>query len=261
MEEERVTTRPSDGQPERVIAALRALLEQLEEGDTAATPWIGSADVPLSPGRISATDQLSWWFRPAAGAGEDPWERFFTPPGTTPLAAGPPRAREMQASPPDGHHPWAAAPAAATAPPGRRVSLQLLLAEPEEEMIDADAEAVVAGLYDFVHALGRRDVDAAMTCVAADFHALDEGREIDRSTLARQLRALLDPFIGWDLTTSLVEIPQPMLHPDAILVHAELQLEAHHPATGEWQSVVEPRIAVFRQQRDRRWLISGLAPI
>jgi ketosteroid isomerase-like protein len=72
---------------------------------------------------------------------------------------------------------------------------------------------------------------------------------------------MLDPFEGWELRSSLVEIPHPILHPDAILVYAELLLEGKHPDTDERRDIVERRIAVFRRQRDHGWRIAALSPI
>jgi hypothetical protein len=194
-------------------------------------------------GRVSATDRLSWWFRPSAG-GRDPWESFFED-------ERPALAEEAVA-------PAATSPAAE--PPGRRAALRLLLAEPDEELIDADAEAVVTCLYDFVHALGRGEIAVAIEeCVDPEYHTIENDVEIDRDGLAAQLRAQLDRLRGWDVDVSLVEIPEPILHPDGILVYTELQIEARKEEARE--SVVHRRLAVFRQRRDRSWRIAALSPV
>jgi ketosteroid isomerase-like protein len=197
---------------------------------------------PALGGRVSATDRLSWWFRPASG-GADPWATFFdTEPEQLAEPAGVPL------------------PARDAEPLGRRAALRLLLAEPEEELIDADADAVVTCLYDFVHALGRRDVAAAIAgCVAEDYHAMEQDAEVDRDTLAAQLNAELDRLRGWEIETALLEIPQPILHPDGILVYAELQIDARRGE--EHRTHVHRRLAVFRQGRDHRWRICALSPV
>jgi ketosteroid isomerase-like protein len=210
--------------------------------DTLA-PW-QAAPVrrPALGGRVSATDRLSWWFRPASG-GADPWATYFD--------TEPARLEPANATPP---------PTAEAEPLGRRAALRLLLAEPEEELIDADAEAVVTCLYDFVHALGRRDVATAIAdCVAEDYHAMERDAEIDRDTLAAQLNAELDRLRGWEIETALLEIPQPILHPDGILVYTELQIDARKG--GEHRTHVHRRLAVFRQGRDHGWRISALSPL
>jgi ketosteroid isomerase-like protein len=201
--------------------------------------------IPTLSGRVSATDRLSWWFRPTT-EGHDPWESFFEQEPTA-FAEQPAATAASQ-------------PAGAEEPPGRRAALRLLLAEPDEELIDADGEAVVTCLYDFVHAVGRGDVATAIEeCVHRDYHAIEDDAEIDRDALAAQLHAQLDRLRGWQVDVSLVEIPEPILHPDGILVYAELQIEARKEKAR--QTIVHRRLAVFRQGRDRSWRIAALSPV
>jgi ketosteroid isomerase-like protein len=208
--------------------------------------------IPTLSGRVSATDRLSWWFRPTT-EGHDPWESFFEQEPTafaeTTAFAEQPAAAAT-----------ASRPAVAEEPPGRRAALRLLLAEPDDELIDADGEAVVTCLYDFVHAVGRGDVATAIDeCVHPDYHAIEDDAEIDRDGLAAQLRAQLDRLRGWHVDVSLVEIPEPILHPDGILVYAELQIEARKEEAR--RTIVHRRLAVFRQGRDRSWRIATLSPV
>lgn len=203
---------------------------------------------PILTGRVSATDRLSWWFRPAT-AGQDPWESFFDEDAPLDEHAPAVVATGMRAPREVDHEPL-----------GRRAALRLLLAEPDDELIDSDADAVVTCLYDFVHALGRRDVVAAIDqCVAPDYHTLENDVEVDRDGLASQLRAELDRLRGWALDVSLIEIPEPIPHPDAILVYAELQIEARKADAR--QTIVHRRLAVFRQNRDGAWRIAALSPV
>jgi hypothetical protein len=260
----------TDTWTKRAIVALRDLLAQLEGGDEHLQPWRGARPPSGLPARMSATDQLSWWFRPAV-AGDDPWDGYFAGDGSDlggdlgglddldglwgePAAAGLAAVR-AGATP----RPAPALPAAE--PPSRRTALRMLLAEPEEELVDGDAESVVTCLYDFVHAVGRRDVEAAMACVAADYSTIEDDREVDADGLAARLRALLDPLHGWDLDAFLVEIPQPVLHPAGILVPVEIQLDAREPGTGARRTVVHRRIAVFDRQPDQSWRIVALSAV
>jgi ketosteroid isomerase-like protein len=237
----------SDTRLEQTIALLRRLLAEMEGAD-GLTPWRGTRPSrPARHGRISATDQLSWWFRPASTS-EDPWDDFFADDRVDVASV---TGGWMALVPPD----------AGPEPPSPRMSLRLLLSEPEEELFEADADSVVTCLYDFVHAIGRSDLDAAMACVAADFHTLEDDRELDRDGLAARVKSLLDSLQGWETDIALVEVPQPVLHPAAILVYAELQIDARRPATGERRTVVDRRVAVFSQQRDRSWRIVGLSPV
>jgi len=208
------------------------------------------ARIPTLSGRVSATDRLSWWFRPSAG-GRDPWDSFFEHE-PTPLAE--------QMAPPYPPPAPPAKPSSGGDPLGRRAALRLLLAEPEDEMMDADAEAVVTCLYDFVHAVGRGDVATAIEeCVAPGYHTMEQDVEVDRDGLAAQLRAQLDRLRGWEVDVSLVEIPEPILHPDAILVYTEIQIEARKDEAR--QTLLHHRLAVFRQGRDRSWRIAALSPV
>jgi hypothetical protein len=62
-----------------------------------------------------------------------------------------------------------------------------------------------------------------------------------------------------DVDVSLVEIPEPILHPDGILVYTELQIDARKDEACE--SITHRRLAVFRQGRDRSWRIAALSPV
>ncbi len=201
---------------------------------------------PALSGRVSATDRLSWWFRPAA-ASQDPWAAFFeTAPAEHALPA------QIPAAALDAND--------STIPLGRRAALRMLLAEPDEELLDADADEVVTCLYDFVHAIGRGDIDGAVEqCVAPDYHAMEDDVEIDRDGLAAGIRAELGRLSGWTVEASLVEIPEPIPHPDGILVLTELQLDARKDDLR--QTILHRRLALFRQGRDRQWRIAALSSV
>lgn len=224
------------------IVALRGLLDRLDLSDDHLTPW----RAPRSPrnvfdGRISATDQLSWWFRPA-NSSDDPWDAFFAD------------ADEPDVS-------WApAAPTAAPAAVSTRIHPRVRppRSDPPEEVPEADAESVVTCMYDFVHAVGRDDLDGAMSCVANDFHSIDHDREMDREDLYRRLKAIHDSLIGWEKTAFLVEIPHPVPYGSLVLMRVEIQVNARHKVTGERRTIADRRVAVFERQTDRCWLLAGL---
>jgi ketosteroid isomerase-like protein len=243
---------------DRAIVLLREALAELDGSDQPLRPWHSAPARPAFSGRVSATDQLSWWFRPATG-GDDPWDEFFLdePDGARSGRSGWVPAGWV------GSAGTAAPGAARTAaePPSARTSLRMLLAEPEEELTDDDAESVVTCLYDFVHALGRRDVESAMTCVAADYATLEDDREVDADGLAARLRGLLDSFAGWQVEVFLVEVPQPVLHPAGILVPVEIQVDAREPGTDARRTLLYSRIAVFAQQPDWGWRIVALSAV
>jgi len=234
-----------DSRLEEAIALLSGLLGETPSAPSRPVPWEQPLErISTLGSRVSATDRLSWWFRPSAG-GHDAWDSYFEPGPALPTEA-PPRPT--------------APPAPSTEPLGRRAALRLLLDEPDEEMIDSDADAVVCCLYDFVHAFGRGDVTAAIEdCVAPDYHTMENDIEVDRDGLAAQLNAQLQRLRGWEIDASLVEIPAPVLHPAGILVYTELQVEATRDDAR--QTILHRRLAVFRQGRDRRWRIAALSPV
>jgi hypothetical protein len=251
---------PTDKRLETAIALLR---EMLSQNAPALSPW-QERDIAVPPisGRLSATDRLSWWFRPMTSS-RDPWDDYFDPAALNPIetfspgvrSSGSPFITEQPSLGPPGIPPNAAEL------PGPWVTLRLLLAEPEEELLEEEGEAVVTCLYDFLHAIGRREVEQAMTCVAPDYHTLEDDEEIDYLGLTHQLLALLDSLQGWEIEVSLVEIPQPILHPDGILIYAEIQIDAVKPEEGTRKSIPDRRLAVFTRQPNGDWLISALSPL
>jgi ketosteroid isomerase-like protein len=238
----------------QAIALLRSLLSDGDEAGDGATPWQEPlVPAPRTSGRLSATERLNWWFRPA-GAGKEAWDNFFEDANVSPI----PVSKR------------AAASSSAVLPPGVAVrddeetlgplaDLRLVRAEPEEELFDADADAVVTCLYDFVHAIGSRDITAAMACVAPDYHTMEGDREVDYVGLGVQLKSILDGLRGWEVETSLVDIPEPVLYPGAILVYTHLQIEGYKHETRARQTIVHRRIAVFRQQSDHSWRLAALS--
>lgn len=251
----------NDPRINQALEILRSLLQDQEAPLDSLTPWEETHfPGPFAGGRISATDRLSWWFRPHS-EGRDPWENFFASPpdalnqnlvGNTFPPSNQPTIGPLMRNDPDGAH---------ATPLGPRAGLRLILAEPEDEIIEPDSQAVVTCLYQFVHAIGRGEIDRAMECIDEDYHTLEEDVEIDKLGLSHQLKSLLDSLIGWDYVISLVEIPRPILHPDGILVYAEILIDATKPEDGSKRTILEKRIAVFTRQSNGDWLILSLSPV
>jgi ketosteroid isomerase-like protein len=251
----------NDPRVNQALELLRSLLQGQEMPLDSLTPWEESHfPGPLTGGRISATDRLSWWFRPHS-EGRDPWENFFSwpqdnippnPIGNTFSSADRPAFNSIAMSDPGVNHATSL---------GSRAGLRLILTEPEEEIIEHDSQAVVTCLYRFIHAVGRGELDQAMECIDEDYHTLDKDVEIDKLGLSHQLKSLLDSLIGWGYVISLVEIPRPILHPDGILVYAEILIDATKPEDGSKRTILEKRIAVFNQQSNGDWLIISLSPV
>ena len=285
------SNQPADRRLEQALALLRTIISEMGVGDEAPSvsgphaPWEQEWQVANRfPGgggradrRLSATDSLSWWFRPA-GHGASAWDDYFRRDGgresnaVPPPHALPPQAPPALELPPatGAGTPGMGAPARPPAAPpaiSSWMGLRLLLAEPEEELLDEEADSVIECLYAFIHAVGRRDVDAAMRCVADDFHTLEDDRELDRDGLEGKLRFMLGSLRDWEFDIALVEIPQPILHPDGILVYTETLIDAVHPEDRRRRSIRERRIAFFTRQADgaRRaggnWLLAAFPSV
>jgi ketosteroid isomerase-like protein len=240
-------------QKEKMLSLLQQLLQEMSE-DQDLAPWQAAPPhLTSAGGRVSATDRLTWWFRPITG-GDNAWERYFAQSFVTPFSA-------PSAPPPVSDFFTGAPPPNLAPPPSDRNNLRMILLEPEDELIDSDAEATVACLYSFVHAIGRRDVEAAMTCIAPDFHTFSDDQEFDRQGLFHYLKALIDSLRDGAFEISLVEIPRPVLHPDAILIYAEIQIDTVKHLTNERPIITERRLVVFQRQKDGSWLIIGLCPV
>jgi ketosteroid isomerase-like protein len=115
---------------------------------------------------------------------------------------------------------------------------------PEGHLRAADALAVADCLYDFIHALERFDVEAAMASVADDFHELQADRELDREGLRHWLEERLDGFRGREIDVSLAEVPRPVAYGRLVLCETTLQVELAAPSPTSSTSV--PSSLVFR---------------
>lgn len=238
----------------RLLKAYEILQDLLDEGrpedlDPGFVPshWDLPAMPPPDPsGRLSATDLLGWWFR-APGGLPDPWEAYFEgpvpdPPPVSPQTPGPrPPERPINGWRPEDWHPAFA---------------QVRL--PDRLLPDESAEAAVETLYEFLHAVGRRDVEAAMAVTAEDYHVMEGDLEVDRLGLRQRLEALLDSLGGWSLEVSLAVAPEPLDHPYGVLIAADIQLDAAHP-DGAKRSHLWRRVALLRQDGEGEWKIHALS--
>jgi hypothetical protein len=220
---------------------LKSVIES--DGDRRLPQPGAAAQGPLVPpprsDQLSATDLISWWFQPASAA-LDPWEDYFT--GQT-SAATPTNGGTKVDTP---LAPW--------------ISLQAMIAQPEDELADEEAENAVQCLYEFLHAIGRRDVDGALAVVADDYHTIEEDREFDRLALRHQIESVLGSLDGWQIETSLATIPEPLPHPNGVLILAEIQIDAYRRADEARRSIVLRRVAVL-ERYGHEWLISALSPV
>lgn len=239
----------------QALALLRSAFSSRTPSDAIGVgePWHDSP-VPMSVDTdvVSATDMLSLWL-PNVAAGQDPWGTYFDGDSANdhgleaPIAAF--RMPAAVATP---------TPHLSPAPP------PATFAEPwpdraQDQLDDAQAVEAVDRLYEFVHALGKLDADAAIACVAADYHGIDMDREIDRPGLRSQLEALCDRLRGYgEIEASLTEVPSPLWHPIGVLIHCTIQIDASSADGKEKDTTLIERVAVLREFPEAGHLICGL---
>jgi ketosteroid isomerase-like protein len=201
-------------------------------------------------GRTSATDLLSWWFRPPSGE-ESSWNRYFgDSQGLSSRAIAVPGGTAVKTE---------------TAREGQELDVNLRAVVrawvdwPEEDLSNEDAEAAIEAFYGFIHAFGRKDIPTAMQYVAEDYHVLEDDREVDCHDLSSRLEALLESLHGFEFDVSLTMAPEPLRHPYGIVIYAEIQIDARRPQDGVKRNIVERRLILLREQADSAWKISAFS--
>jgi hypothetical protein len=248
----------------RIEAKLRELQELLADvvdargGAPDAVPSESHWELPVLPppdpdGRLSSTDLLTWWFRARArdgsgGAAAD-WDQYFARDGRDENDdAGPPPARRPRGAP--------------LRDADDDVQIESLFPEPEAQLAEEHAQAAVDCLYEFIHAFGRRDVDAAMKLISDGYHAIEWDQEVDYLKFRQHLEAGLDALRDAEIEVSLTEAPEPVRHPHGILIDAQIQIDQieqidHARGADARTSMVERRVAVIGQEPDGEWRIRG----
>lgn len=214
----------------RLLQALRLLQECARDPDLADADdpavrlmqedWLQSSTDILAPWYPQPPRMEARQWRALPEIPDAAWDEYF---GAVPAPlSGSPREAGERA--PEGRSPFDAA---------------------ENVSIDWATEAAVSeALYGFVHALGREDVTAALTWVAADYHAMDGDREVTRDALRLQLEALIDARRGRDLQVTLTRVPELVAHPLGVLVNMVVQVDSRR-LDGSPESLLFHRVAVF----------------
>jgi len=246
----------------KLLQAYELIRSVLEDGDNQGTQIQSHWDFPMmappdGQGFMSATDLLTWWFR-APADGPNPWDVYFRNPDTSPAG----NASAGRKEGPDLSFPFREN----FAPFGQQANmpselLRKFVPDQEERLDDTEADRVADCLYGFIHALGRRDVEGGMQFIDNEYHVLENDREVDCLGLRHQCESLLDSLRGWEIDISLAEIPEPVLHPNGVLVLCKIQIDAHNPAREAHQSRLEKRLAVFRKNETGEWRIHALSPL
>lgn len=240
----------------RLRRALELLREVLAEGAPVDdNAWEDAPASPSEPWLPSATDVLVAWQPEAAVAAwpaqapAQAWDAYFD--GITP-AAGAAEA-DPAAAPPDAPRAAALEVPAEWLAPGDAQAEPALPPGAKEEVADA--------LYAFLHALERRDVEAALEQVSDDYHVVQDDRETSRADLRHQIEAFLDPRREGRLRIAPVRIPEPIAHPLGVLVPLSLAVD-HEPGDGRAPASLRlERLAFFEPAGDGRWRLAALADL
>jgi ketosteroid isomerase-like protein len=229
---------------------LREVLEPASDGSEPDDSRWHPPPLPLDvDGRTSATDLLSWWFRPPSAA-ESAWNQYF----------GDSEGFSSRALPRPGEIPKTkTAGEVAERTTDSRAALRALVDWPKDDLANEDAESAIEVFYGFLHAFGRKDVATAMQYVADDYHVFEDDREVDRHDLRGVLESLLESLYGFELDVSLSMIPEPLRHPYGIVTYAEIQLDAKRPQDGAKRGLVERRLVLLQKQADFNWKISAFS--
>lgn len=123
------------------------------------------------------------------------------------------------------------------------------------------ANAAVDCLFEFVHALERLDIDAAMACVAEDYHAFEAGCEVDRGSLRLRLEGAFDRWRSGKVSITLAEVPDPIFHQEGILIHTLVQIDQVSTSDVKQTTELLSRIVVFRETARGGWRIGALSPV
>ena len=232
-----------------VQALLSTILEEARgSGSASPSHW----ELPLLPppdaeGHLSSTDLLNWWFRAPQNRAPG-WDAFFKPIDgrETPTPAPPPASNAI-------------APAETVRDGWSELSV--LFPEPEEHLAEEHAQASVDCLYDFLHAVGQRDVATASALIDDDFHAIEADEEVDKLKFTNGLRAQIDELRNWDFDVSLAVAPEPVNHPYGVLIHVIIQFDAVNRLDGSKRGRVERRVAILRQVEGGHWRIAGMPKV
>jgi hypothetical protein len=230
---------------EQIYSLLRETLTPL--GEQEADPgWYAPPMPPIHPGsKLSATDLLSWWFRPPT-ASRSAWDAYF--------GESPPVQKSAAAAP------QPAATASATDPISR-AAIRALLPVEENELASEEADRATEVFYEFLHAFGRRDIDAAMQYIADDYHTFEDDREVDRGDLRSRLEALLDGLHGYDFAVSLATVPEPLLHPYGVVMSVEIQIDGVHPRTSAKRNLLDKRLVLLQCHSQDQWKIASMGKV
>lgn len=255
--------RPVDPRLAEAFSLLREVLEEegRNGGDAAAAAsaspgWGGpAAEGPAVAGSavagsgFLASDLLALW-QPEAMADEPwsaTWQRYLDGAAPGPAAA-PAAAPSRPWAPPadfdagEGIHPF-------------QLPFRTRSARSGEDLRAEDAVAVADRLYDFLHAVERFDAEAAMACVADDYHELTADRALDRQGFRLWLEELLDGLRDGEIAVSLAEVPRPVRFGRLVLCPSTVQIDVAAAPPAVPSSLVFRWLLAFERDARGSWRI------
>jgi hypothetical protein len=244
--------RMTEDQLRRAHQVLSDLLSESDQPRTGAGGESAWYEAPVAPAafgaNLSATDLLSWWFRPPSRKRRDGWDAYFGEPSKAATSGAAVSAETQHDTPPSmdsqivSDAVWRA-----------------LVPETETPLTAEDADSATEVLYAFLHAFGRKDVDTALKWISDDYHVMEDEQEIDRHALRCRLESLLESFYGWEIEVSLGTPSEPLVHPYGILIYAEIQIDGRKPGEMAMRSQVERRLALLQRAGESGWKIAALS--
>jgi hypothetical protein len=244
-----------------VTKSIAWKLQRVQELLSSVAEETGAAILPSSPshwelpllpppdpeGRLSSTDLLNWWYLGPRSGGEG-WDDDYGPALADDGHVERPRGRATMEDRPE--------PSA-----DRWAELSFLLPEPEEHLAEEHAQAAVDCLYDFLHAVGLKDTDAALSFIDDNYHTIEDGQEIDRDSFRNTLQAFIEAQQNWKFEISLAAAPEPINHPLGVLIDAKIQFDAVNSLSGAKNCRVDHRLAILRPDEFGAWKITALVPL
>jgi ketosteroid isomerase-like protein len=243
-----MTAGPSDPRLAQAFLLLREVLDG-EAANGAAEPRPAADPLePLGPDLLGSDFRALW--QPLS-LGDEPWSAAWQRNGDGAApdpAAGLPASLYRHWQPPSDFH--ASEGLAAFQQPFWTSS-----GRPGDHLRAEDALAVADCLYDFIHALERFDVEAAMACTADDFHELRAGRELDRQGFRHWIEKLLDGLRRREIDVSLAEVPRPVAYGRLVLCETTLQIDVAAVSPEIPSSLVFHLLLAFERDARGSWRI------
>lgn len=244
---------PANASPEERLQQIYEMLREMVQSssDGIEPDESGSPALPLPldvGGRMSATDLLSWWFRPPTAA-EGAWNQYFgEPEGSSARAISKP-GQAAKANP----------STAADRKADSQAALRVLVDWPNDDLANEDADTAIEVFYGFLHAFGRKDIASAMQFIAEDYHVFEDDREVDGGDLSTLLESLIESLHGFEFAVSLAMIPEPLRHPYGIVIYVEIQIDARRAQDGAKRNLLERRLVLLQKQADFSWKIAAFS--